>query len=130
MIYDAIQAGIPLERIYDITKIDMWFLKQYEELHILEEEISKTNIDKIDYDLLLEAKQKGWDLPEKIEEYAFFSYECKPLPPGELVLALKIPSKHANEKKSYKTNKFVEAKNNCPISGVLNCEYLLEATLL
>ena len=35
-------------------------LKQYEELHILEEEISKTNIDKIDYDLLLEAKQKGF----------------------------------------------------------------------
>jgi carbamoyl-phosphate synthase large subunit len=60
VIYDAIQAGIPLERIYDITKIDMWFLKQYEELHILEEEISKTNIDKIDYDLLLEAKQKGF----------------------------------------------------------------------
>ena len=60
VIYDAIQAGIPLERIYDITKIDMWFLKQYEELHILEKEISKTNIDKIDYDLLLEAKQKGF----------------------------------------------------------------------
>ncbi len=60
VIYDAIQAGIPLERIYDITKIDMWFLKQYEELHILENEISKTNIDKIDYDLLLEAKQKGF----------------------------------------------------------------------
>ena len=60
VIYDAIQAGIPLERIYDITKIDMWFLKQYEELNILEEKISKTNIDKIDYDLLLEAKQKGF----------------------------------------------------------------------
>ena len=60
VIYDAIQAGIPLERIYDITKIDMWFLKQYEELNILEEEISKTNINKIDYDLLIEAKQKGF----------------------------------------------------------------------
>ena len=60
VIYDAIQAGIPLDRIYDLTKIDMWFLKQYEELHILEKEISKTNIDKIDYDLLLEAKQKGF----------------------------------------------------------------------
>ena len=60
VIYDAIQAGIPLDRIYDLTKIDMWFLKQYEELHILEKEISKTSIDKIDYDLLLEAKQKGF----------------------------------------------------------------------
>ena len=60
VIYDAIQAGIPLDRIYDLTKIDMWFLKQYEELHNLEQEISKTDINKIDYDLLLEAKQKGF----------------------------------------------------------------------
>jgi len=60
VIYDAIQAGIPLERIYDITKIDMWFLKQYEELHMLEKEISNIKIDQIEYDLLLEAKQKGF----------------------------------------------------------------------
>jgi carbamoyl-phosphate synthase large subunit len=30
LIYDAIALGIPLSRIHDITKIDMWFLKQYE----------------------------------------------------------------------------------------------------
>ena len=60
VIYDAIQAGISLERIYEITKIDMWFLKQYEELYQLEKEISKLNIDKIEYDILLEAKQKGF----------------------------------------------------------------------
>ena len=40
VIYDAIAAGIPLERIYEITKIDMWFLRQYEELFHLEKEIS------------------------------------------------------------------------------------------
>ena len=34
-IYDAIQMGIPLSRIHEITKIDMWFLKQYEELYLL-----------------------------------------------------------------------------------------------
>ena len=60
VIYDAIQAGISLERIYEITKIDMWFLKQYEELYQLEKEISRLNIDKIEYDILLEAKQKGF----------------------------------------------------------------------
>ena len=60
VIYDAIEAGIPLERIYEITKIDMWFLKQYEELYQLEVEISKLNIDNIQYDTLLEAKQKGF----------------------------------------------------------------------
>ena len=60
VLYDAIQAGISLDRIYDITKIDMWFLKQYEELYKLEKEISTYKIDNIEYDLLLEAKQKGF----------------------------------------------------------------------
>ncbi|MGM5470911.1 carbamoyl-phosphate synthase large subunit [Flavobacteriaceae bacterium LMO-SS05] len=60
VIYDAIQMGIPLSRIHEITKIDMWFLKQYEELHYLEKEISKFTIENIKRDLLLEAKQKGY----------------------------------------------------------------------
>ncbi|MEP1489372.1 MAG: carbamoyl-phosphate synthase large subunit [Algibacter sp.] len=59
-IYDAIEIGIPLSRIYEITKIDMWFLKQYEELHVLKNEISTFTIDSIEKDLLLEAKQKGY----------------------------------------------------------------------
>ncbi len=29
--------------------------------------------------LYFEAKKKNWDMPETFEEYAFFSYECKPL---------------------------------------------------
>ena len=60
VIYDAIQMGIPLSRIHEITKIDMWFLKQYEELYHLQKEISTFTIDTIERDLLLEAKQKGY----------------------------------------------------------------------
>ena len=60
VIYDAIQLGIPLSRIHDITKIDMWFLKQYEELHLLEKEISTYTIATLTKDLMLEAKQKGF----------------------------------------------------------------------
>ncbi|MFK7747376.1 MAG: carbamoyl-phosphate synthase large subunit [Kordia sp.] len=61
VIYDAIQMGIPLSRIFEITKIDMWFLKQYEELYNLEKEITSHNkIETISRDLLLEAKQKGF----------------------------------------------------------------------
>ncbi|AKA33759.1 MAG: carbamoyl-phosphate synthase large subunit [Muricauda sp.] len=60
VIYDAIQLGIPLKRIHEITKIDMWFLKQYEELHLLEQEISKYTIATLPKALLLEAKQKGF----------------------------------------------------------------------
>ncbi|TXD53067.1 MULTISPECIES: carbamoyl-phosphate synthase large subunit [unclassified Polaribacter] len=59
-IYDAIAIGIPLSKIYDITKIDMWYLKQYEELFQLQKEISTYKIDTLGRDLLLEAKQKGY----------------------------------------------------------------------
>ena len=60
VIYDAIQMGIPLSRIHEITKIDLWFLRQYEELYALEKEISNFSIDTIEKPLLLEAKQKGF----------------------------------------------------------------------
>ncbi|MFK8303683.1 carbamoyl-phosphate synthase large subunit [Capnocytophaga stomatis] len=60
VIYDAIAMGIPLSRIHEITKIDMWFLKQYEELYALEKEISTYKIESLPKDLLLEAKQKGF----------------------------------------------------------------------
>ena len=60
VIYDAIAMGIPLSRIHEITKIDMWFLKQYEELYTVEKEISKYNITNLPKELLLEAKQKGY----------------------------------------------------------------------
>jgi len=60
VIYDAVQMGIPLSRIHEITKIDMWFLKQYEELCALEKEISRYKIDTLPKELLFEAKQKGF----------------------------------------------------------------------
>lgn len=60
VIYDAIQLGIPLSRIHEITKIDMWFLRQYEELLLLEREISKYSLESLPKSLMLEAKQKGF----------------------------------------------------------------------
>jgi len=60
VIYDAIQMGISLSRIHEITKIDMWFLKQYEELFMLEKEISQYHLETLPRELLLEAKQKGF----------------------------------------------------------------------
>jgi carbamoyl-phosphate synthase large subunit len=38
----------------------MWFLKQYEELHLLEKEISRFTVASLPRELLLEAKQKGF----------------------------------------------------------------------
>jgi carbamoyl-phosphate synthase large subunit len=60
VLYDAIQFGIPLSRIHEITKIDLWFLRQFEQLYLLEKEISNYNIESLERPLLLEAKQKGF----------------------------------------------------------------------
>jgi carbamoyl-phosphate synthase large subunit len=59
-IYDAIRLGIPIKTIYDISKMDYWFLRQLEEMVALENEIEKFNIGNISKNLLLEAKMKGY----------------------------------------------------------------------
>ena len=60
VIYDAIQLGIPLRRIHEITQIDMWFLKQIEELCKVQEDLSEYSIQDMPRELLLEAKMKGF----------------------------------------------------------------------
>ena len=60
VIYDAIALGIPLSTIHEITKIDMWFLKQYEEMYALEQEVRYYKLDTLPKELLLEAKQRGF----------------------------------------------------------------------
>ena len=59
-IYDAIKLGIPFKRIFEKTKIDIWFLKQIEEMIKLEDKIEKYTIDTLPKDLFFEAKQKGY----------------------------------------------------------------------
>lgn len=60
MIYDAMKLGISIKTIQKLTRIDMWFLEQIEELIGLEHEIGKYNLSNIPKDLLFEAKQKGY----------------------------------------------------------------------
>ncbi len=57
---DAIDLGIPVKTVHSITKIDNWFLNQIEDLVIVEREIKKYEIAVLPYDLMLEAKQKGF----------------------------------------------------------------------
>lgn len=59
-LYDAIKLGIPFKTIHEITKIDKWFLHQIEELISIEREIEKHNIEQLPYNLLLDAKQRGY----------------------------------------------------------------------
>lgn len=60
MIYDAMKLGISIKTIQKLTRIDMWFLQQIEELIALENEISKQKLNTISKDLFYEAKQKGY----------------------------------------------------------------------
>jgi carbamoyl-phosphate synthase large subunit len=59
-IYDAIKLGIPFKTIVEKTKIDIWFLKQIEDLIKLEDRIEKFHIENLPEDLFFEAKQKGY----------------------------------------------------------------------
>jgi len=59
-IYDAIKLGIPFKKIVEKTRIDIWFLKQIEELIKLERTIEKYQLDSIPKNLMFEAKQKGY----------------------------------------------------------------------
>src|SRR5690606_35960406 len=59
-VYDAFKLGISLKTIYNLTKIDRWFLKQIEELVELEKQISKYAIENVPAQLIRTAKEKGF----------------------------------------------------------------------
>ncbi len=59
-VYDAIKLGIPFKTIHEKTKIDVWFLKQIEDLIKLERKIEKFHLENIPKELLFTAKQKGY----------------------------------------------------------------------
>lgn len=59
-LYDAIQLGISIRKIHEITKIDTWFLRQIEEMYLLQKEVGTFTLDTISRDLLLQAKQSGF----------------------------------------------------------------------
>ncbi|HQZ41701.1 MAG TPA: carbamoyl-phosphate synthase large subunit, partial [Flavobacteriales bacterium] len=59
-VYDSIKAGIPFKKIQDLTKIDIWFLRQIEDMILTEKEVEKYTLETIPRDLLFEAKQKGY----------------------------------------------------------------------
>ncbi len=59
-VYDAIKLGIPFKTIQEKTKIDIWFLKQIEDLIKEERKIEKYNLNTLPKELLFSAKQKGY----------------------------------------------------------------------
>jgi len=56
---DALRAGMSIDEIYEITKVDPWFLYNIKEIIELEKEIAIKK-DNIDAELLLKAKEYGF----------------------------------------------------------------------
>lgn len=57
---DAMRAGYSVEKIFELTKIDPWFLVQIEELIQLEEHVKTVGLATIDKALMRKLKRKGF----------------------------------------------------------------------
>ncbi|OOZ41744.1 carbamoyl phosphate synthase large subunit [Solemya pervernicosa gill symbiont] len=57
---DGFRAGIDLEKMFELTKIDRWFLVQLEELVTLEAEVRERGVSGIDKPFLFKLKRKGF----------------------------------------------------------------------
>ena len=62
-IYEALQAGISLDKIQQWTQIDPWFLFQLKQIHDLETELSDYTAASVPADLLRKAKETGFSDP-------------------------------------------------------------------
>jgi carbamoyl-phosphate synthase large subunit len=56
----AFKAGYTVEQIFDLTKIDPWFLHHLREIHVMEDELAGLLPHALDTDLFRRAKQFGF----------------------------------------------------------------------
>ncbi|HNT79775.1 MAG TPA: carbamoyl-phosphate synthase large subunit [Bacteroidia bacterium] len=59
-IKDALKLGVPIQSIFNITKIDKWFLTEIQNLVVLENELRRYQLNNVPYSLMLELKQNGF----------------------------------------------------------------------
>jgi carbamoyl-phosphate synthase large subunit len=57
---EAIRAGMSLDEIHELTRIDMWFLHQIEQLILIEQQIRGLNKQKLQADQVRTWKRKGF----------------------------------------------------------------------
>ena len=57
---NALELGMPIQKIHDITKIDMWYLYEIYDLVKTDQSIKKENLETISKESMLEIKQKGY----------------------------------------------------------------------
>ena len=59
-IKDAFRLGVPMQSIFNLTKIDKWFLNEIQSLVQYEQELRRYNLHNIPKSFMLEMKQKGF----------------------------------------------------------------------
>ena len=57
---DAFRMGMTKKEVFDLSKIDPWFLAQFEDLILTEENIIGSSLKEVDAELMLQLKQKGF----------------------------------------------------------------------
>lgn len=60
LVKEALSLGVPISTVYKLTRIDRWFLDQIMDLVQTEKNIKRYQLDNLPYEMLLEAKQKGY----------------------------------------------------------------------
>lgn len=59
-IKDALEIGVPVKTIHQLTHIDPWFINEIQKLTGLDKQIKKYDLENLPYDLLKEAKTNGY----------------------------------------------------------------------
>ncbi len=60
VVAEALRRGVSLEHVYDVTKIDIWFLKKVQNIVEMEQALRLMgSIEKLDRDMLMDAKKMG-----------------------------------------------------------------------
>lgn len=57
---EAMRLGVPIQSIFNLSKIDKWFLNEINKLVVLEQELRKYSLQNIPADFMLELKQNGF----------------------------------------------------------------------
>jgi len=59
-LYEALRRGLSVERLYEMTRIDPWFLRNLEQIVALEQVIRQRGRQGLDHDFLKQCKQYGF----------------------------------------------------------------------
>lgn len=60
LMYEALRKGMSVDELYQVTKINKWFISQMQELVEFEEEIKKITGKDLPQDMLIKAKENGF----------------------------------------------------------------------